>query len=163
MPATLLDTVTPAMRIFAEETFGHVTAIVRVNGDEEAVACANNSAFGFSAANFTQDFARGWRVANGSSQAFAISTVLRYTTRRKRHSVESREVGVADLADARELRHSANALDHIADCRTPLTILKAGKRTRPTASRLKSSRLSPHNGDGHRTSILLLATKFRTT
>ena len=40
MPATVLDHVTPEMRIYHEETFGPVKAIVRVDGDEEAVATA---------------------------------------------------------------------------------------------------------------------------
>ena len=43
MPATLLDHVTPAMRIYREETFGPVKCIVRVNGVEEAIACANDN------------------------------------------------------------------------------------------------------------------------
>ncbi|MGE8317716.1 MAG: aldehyde dehydrogenase [Comamonas sp.] len=63
MPATLLDNVTPAMRIFHEETFGPVKAIVRVSGEEEAIACANDNEFGLSSAVFTRDTARGWRVA----------------------------------------------------------------------------------------------------
>jgi benzaldehyde dehydrogenase (NAD) len=63
MPATLLDHVTSAMRIFSEESFGPVKAIVRVNGEEEAIACANDNEFGLSSAVFTRDSARGWRVA----------------------------------------------------------------------------------------------------
>ena len=63
MPATLLDHVTTAMRIFSEESFGPVKAIVRVNGEDEAIACANNNEFGLSSAVFTRDSARGWRVA----------------------------------------------------------------------------------------------------
>lgn len=63
MPATILDFVTPDMRIYAEETFGPVKAIVRVDGEEAAIACANDNQFGLSAAVFTQDTARGWRVA----------------------------------------------------------------------------------------------------
>lgn len=63
MPATLVDFVTPAMRIYHEETFGPVKAIVRVDGEDAAVACANDNAFGLSAAVFTRDTARGWRVA----------------------------------------------------------------------------------------------------
>ena len=63
MPATLLDNVTPAMRIYSEETFAPVKAIVRVDGEEAAIACANDNAFGLSAAVFTADTARGWRVA----------------------------------------------------------------------------------------------------
>ena len=63
MPATLLDHVTSDMRIYAEETFGPVKAIVRVSGEAAAVACANDNAFGLSSAVFTRDIARGWRVA----------------------------------------------------------------------------------------------------
>lgn len=63
MPATLLDHVTPEMRIFHEETFGPVKGIVRVNSEEEAIAVANNNEFGLSSAVFTRDTARGWRVA----------------------------------------------------------------------------------------------------
>jgi benzaldehyde dehydrogenase (NAD) len=63
MPATLLDHVTPAMRIYHEESFGPVKPIVRVNGEDEAVRVANDNAYGLSAAVFTRDTARGWRVA----------------------------------------------------------------------------------------------------
>ena len=63
MPATLLDHVTPAMRIYHEETFGPVKCIVRVNGVEEAVACANDNEYGLSAAVFGADIARAFNVA----------------------------------------------------------------------------------------------------
>ena len=63
MPATLLDHVTPAMRIYSEETFGPVKGIVRVNGVEEAVACANDNEFGLSAAVFGGEVARALQVA----------------------------------------------------------------------------------------------------
>ena len=63
MPATLLDHVTPAMKIYHEETFGPVKCIVRVSGVEEAVACANDNAYGLSAAVFGADIARAYQVA----------------------------------------------------------------------------------------------------
>ena len=63
MPATLLDRVTPAMRIYHEETFGPVKAIVRVRGVEEAIACANDNEYGLSAAVFGRDIARAFNVA----------------------------------------------------------------------------------------------------
>jgi benzaldehyde dehydrogenase (NAD) len=63
MPATVLDHVTPAMRIYSEETFGPVKAIVRVNGVQEAVACANDNEYGLSAAVFGRDIARAYNVA----------------------------------------------------------------------------------------------------
>ncbi|HEX7386219.1 MAG TPA: aldehyde dehydrogenase [Castellaniella sp.] len=63
MPATLLDHVTPAMRIYGEETFGPVKAIVRVAGEEAAVTCANDTAYGLSSAVISADVARALRVA----------------------------------------------------------------------------------------------------
>jgi benzaldehyde dehydrogenase (NAD) len=63
MPATLLDHVTPAMRIYSEESFGPVKGIVRVNGDDEAIACANDNEYGLSAAVFSRDTARAMNVA----------------------------------------------------------------------------------------------------
>lgn len=63
MPATLLDHVTPQMKIYHEESFAPVKAIVRVSGVDAAVACANDNAFGLSAAVFGRDIARAWQVA----------------------------------------------------------------------------------------------------
>ncbi|CAM5216806.1 Benzaldehyde dehydrogenase (NAD) OS=Castellaniella defragrans OX=75697 GN=HNR28_001728 PE=3 SV=1 [Castellaniella defragrans] len=63
MPATLLDRVTPDMRIYGEETFGPVKAIVRVADEEAAVACANDTAYGLSSAVISADVARALRVA----------------------------------------------------------------------------------------------------
>lgn len=63
MPATLLDHVTPAMRIYHEESFGPVKPIVRVRGVEEAIACANDNEYGLSAAVFGRDIARAFNVA----------------------------------------------------------------------------------------------------
>lgn len=63
MPATVVDHVTPAMRIYHEETFGPVKCVVRVSGVEEAVACANDNAYGLSAAVFGADIARAFNVA----------------------------------------------------------------------------------------------------
>jgi benzaldehyde dehydrogenase (NAD) len=63
MPATLLDHVTPEMAIYHEESFGPVKGIVRVDGTEAAIACANDNAFGLSAAVFSRDIAKAWNVA----------------------------------------------------------------------------------------------------
>jgi benzaldehyde dehydrogenase (NAD) len=63
MPATLLDHVTPAMKIYSEESFGPVKGIVRVNGDDEAIASANDTEYGLSAAVFSRDIARAMEVA----------------------------------------------------------------------------------------------------
>ncbi len=63
MPATLLDHVTPDMDIFHEESFGPVKPIIRVSGDDEAVAAANDTDYGLSAAVFGRDLTRAWNVA----------------------------------------------------------------------------------------------------
>lgn len=62
-PATLLDHVTPAMKIYSEESFGPVKGIVRVEGVEAAIACANDNEYGLSAAVFGHDTARALEVA----------------------------------------------------------------------------------------------------
>jgi acyl-CoA reductase-like NAD-dependent aldehyde dehydrogenase len=63
MDATVLDNVTPAMRIYAEESFGPVAAIIRVGGLEEAVRVANDSEYGLAAAVFGRDLNRALSVA----------------------------------------------------------------------------------------------------
>jgi acyl-CoA reductase-like NAD-dependent aldehyde dehydrogenase/ABC-type branched-subunit amino acid transport system ATPase component len=63
MPATLLDHVTPKMRIYSEETFGPVKCIVRVDGVEAAIECANDNEYGLSASVFGRDTARALTVA----------------------------------------------------------------------------------------------------
>ncbi len=63
MPATVLDHVTPAMRLYREETFGPVKCVVRVAGVEEALACANDNEYGLSAAVFGRDIARAFNFA----------------------------------------------------------------------------------------------------
>jgi benzaldehyde dehydrogenase (NAD) len=61
--ATILDGVTPAMRLYRDESFGPVVGIIRVANEEEAIRVANDSEYGLSAAVFTRDAARGLRVA----------------------------------------------------------------------------------------------------
>ncbi|MBS7543303.1 NAD-dependent succinate-semialdehyde dehydrogenase [Ancylobacter oerskovii] len=62
-PATVLDHVTPDMAAFREETFGPVAAIVRVDGEEEAIALANDTEFGLGAALWTADVETATRLA----------------------------------------------------------------------------------------------------
>jgi len=53
--ATLLDRVTPAMRVYREEIFGPVLSVVRVATYDEALALVNAHEFGNGVAIFTRD------------------------------------------------------------------------------------------------------------
>ena len=63
MPATIVDFVTPAMRIYGEESFGPVVTLVRVSGVDEAVRVANDTEYGLSSAVFGRDITRAMGVA----------------------------------------------------------------------------------------------------
>jgi aldehyde dehydrogenase (NAD+) len=52
---TVIDNVTPEMRIWREEVFGPVVAVVSVKSLDEAIELANASEYGLSAALFTKD------------------------------------------------------------------------------------------------------------
>jgi acyl-CoA reductase-like NAD-dependent aldehyde dehydrogenase len=52
---TIVDEVAPGMRLYDEEAFGPVIAIVRVRSEEEAVAVANDTEFGLVASIFSAD------------------------------------------------------------------------------------------------------------
>jgi benzaldehyde dehydrogenase (NAD) len=54
-PPTVLANVSPDMRIYAEESFGPVVAVVPVDGPEEAVRVANDTEYGLAAAVFSEN------------------------------------------------------------------------------------------------------------
>ena len=60
---TVLAGVTPAMRIYGEESFGPVVALVPVDGADEAVRVANDTEYGLSAAVFSADVRAALDVA----------------------------------------------------------------------------------------------------
>jgi vanillin dehydrogenase len=61
--AHVLDHVTPAMRIYEEESFGPVTTVVRAMGVDDAVRIANDTPYGLSSAVFGRDVNRAFAVA----------------------------------------------------------------------------------------------------
>ncbi|OCJ07495.1 dehydrogenase [Rhizobium sp. AC27/96] len=61
--ATVIDQVTPAMRIYREESFGPLAAIIRVDSIDEAITVANDNEYGLSSAVFSRDINQALSVA----------------------------------------------------------------------------------------------------
>lgn len=61
--AVVIDHVTAKMKVYAEESFGPIAAVIRVDGDDEAVRVANDTEYGLSAAVFSQNINRALDVA----------------------------------------------------------------------------------------------------
>ena len=61
--AHVLDHVTPEMRIYHEESFGPVAAVVRAKGEDEAVRIANDTLLWALGGGFGRDVNRAFRVA----------------------------------------------------------------------------------------------------
>ena len=55
MSATVLDKVTPEMKVYYEESFAPIVCVVRVADVEEAVRVANDTEYGLSSAIFSRD------------------------------------------------------------------------------------------------------------
>jgi benzaldehyde dehydrogenase (NAD) len=51
------------MKIYREESFGPIVAVIRAQDSEDAVRIANDSEYGLSAAIFTRDCAKGLTLA----------------------------------------------------------------------------------------------------
>lgn len=60
---TVLTGVSHEMRVMTEETFGPIIPIMPFSGDDQAVALANDTIFGLSAAVFSSDEARALAIA----------------------------------------------------------------------------------------------------
>jgi acyl-CoA reductase-like NAD-dependent aldehyde dehydrogenase len=63
MPAHVIDMVTQDMKLFHVESFGPVVAVIRARDEAHAIELANDTEYGLSAAVFTGDTARGFKVA----------------------------------------------------------------------------------------------------
>jgi acyl-CoA reductase-like NAD-dependent aldehyde dehydrogenase len=61
---TVLTGVTPEMRLYSEESFGPVVTVIEVDGPDEAVAVANDTEYGLSAAVFSSDVSAALELAH---------------------------------------------------------------------------------------------------
>ncbi len=68
-PATVLTDVGKGMPAYEEEIFGPVAALIPVKNEKQAIKIANDSVFGLGAAVFTQDLAKGERIASKELEA----------------------------------------------------------------------------------------------
>ncbi len=68
-PPTVLSDVKKGMPAYDEELFGPVAAIIPVKDEVEAIQVANDSIYGLGAAVFTQDTAKGERIAANEIEA----------------------------------------------------------------------------------------------
>ncbi len=62
---TILTGVNPSMLCYQEETFGPVTAVYQVDSADAALAIANDTSYGLSAAVYTQNLAEAMRLSQG--------------------------------------------------------------------------------------------------
>ena len=60
---TVLSGVTPAMRIYHEESFGPVVSVLRAQDTQDALRLANDTAYGLSAAVMTENLRDAWYFA----------------------------------------------------------------------------------------------------
>jgi len=63
MQPVIVENVTREMKLYADESFGPVVTVQRVDGDDEALSVANDSEYGLSAAVFSRDIARAMNMA----------------------------------------------------------------------------------------------------
>lgn len=59
---TLLTNASPEMLIFRDETFGPIAALFPFEGDDDAVALANDTEYGLASYAYTRDLRRAWHL-----------------------------------------------------------------------------------------------------
>lgn len=64
MQPTILEKVSPSCDIYHIESFGPVVSLLVVDSEEDAIELAKNTEYGLAAAVYTNNLARGFRVAS---------------------------------------------------------------------------------------------------
>jgi succinate-semialdehyde dehydrogenase/glutarate-semialdehyde dehydrogenase len=113
---TVLADVTPEMKVHGEETFGPVVSVYRVSDDEDAIAQANDTAYGLNASIWTRDARRGRRIAE-RLHAGAVNINEGYAA--AWGSVDAPSGGVGDSGLGR--RHGAEGILKYTDVQTIAT------------------------------------------
>lgn len=76
---TVLRNITREMKIFKEETFGPVAAIMPFANDCEAIAIANNTIYGLAAYIYTNSMSRAWRVSEALDYGMVMLNTAKMT------------------------------------------------------------------------------------
>ncbi len=113
---TVLAGVTPEMKVHREETFGPVVSVYRVSDDEDAIAQANDTAYGLNASIWTRDARRGRSIAE-RLHAGAVNINEGYAA--AWGSVDAPSGGVGDSGLGR--RHGAEGILKYTDVQTIAT------------------------------------------
>lgn len=77
VPPTILGATTNAMSVAREEIFGPVLCVMRVDGLDDAIACANDSPYGLAAGLWTSDIARALAAQHRLDAGFVWINTLR--------------------------------------------------------------------------------------
>ena len=114
--ATILDGVTPAMKVARDEIFGPVLTVTGVKGEEDAVRLANDTIYGLAAAVWTKDM----NVAHRVSNALRAGTV--WVNTYDRSSFATPFGGFKQSGFGRD--RSPHAIEKYADLKTTWTAYK---------------------------------------
>lgn len=99
-PPTVLTDVSKGMPAFDEEVFGPVAAVVPAKDEEQAIAMANDTAFGLGGGVFTRDLARGEHIA-----AELIDSGMVFVNEQVRSDPRLPFGGIKESGYGRELSH----------------------------------------------------------
>ncbi len=130
-PPTVITGVTPEMRVYGEESFGPLVTVVEVDGVEEAVAAANDTEYGLSAAVWSQNVPAALELAQRIESGICH---INDTTVQDEPQMPFGGVKAIGLGPVRRPRGAGGvhraALDHRPGAAAPVPDLSAVRRVR---------------------------------